>query len=66
MDGDECCNCSQEERMATGWGARLANWSPFNAPEWIRVHYGCDRPLYGHNELMHQRLSPHVKLSWWK
>ena len=43
----EQCTCPQSERLATGWGFRKAQWSPADKPVMIRVHYGCDRPLYG-------------------
>lgn len=44
------CDCPQEERLETGWGFRKALSSPVGAPVWVRVHYGCDRPLLGHGE----------------
>lgn len=43
------CVCPQSDRVETGWGFRLAQWSIVEYPVLIRVHYGCDRPLYGHN-----------------
>lgn len=38
--------------METGWGFRRANWSPAGAPVWIRIHFGCDRPLFGMDQLV--------------
>lgn len=43
----EQCMCPQEKRLATGWSFRRAQWSPADKPIMIRVHNGCDRPLYG-------------------
>lgn len=45
----EQCVCPQEDRLATGWGFRRAQWSSADEPLFIRVHNGCDRPLYGHD-----------------
>lgn len=53
---DKQCTCSQDERVATGWGFRRAQWATYMAPLWIRIHYGCDRPLYGHNHPMITKL----------
>jgi hypothetical protein len=54
----EQCKCSQEERTATGWGFRLANWSTVANPILILVHFGCDRPLYGHGRLRMNPVAP--------
>jgi hypothetical protein len=55
------CICPQDERLETGWGLRRAQWSPFDDPIYLMVHFGCDRPMKQLGAVQHHSLPGPVK-----